>query len=409
MLHAQDNKLTTEDFGTKASVHVKQLCNFGVRIVGSKAEKKTIDYLVDQFRENEMNVRLDTIVYKNYKLENRSVFINGQKIRIRTAFINESFRDTLSIESKCVKLQNDNFDMNNLTDKIIFTSLPNYSIALSKYNPKTVIVMDENKLNALDINDSQHVKIKFVGKSISEWVKSYNIIATYNKKTPVDSSIIITAHWDSQNGVGANDNASGTAVLIELSNFFSKRLNDLKYNLVFVSTGLEEFGMLGSISYVFNNIENVERCILNLNIDGIASTKPNIEISHLNYKNSQSDTLQDILIFKKISSNGILMITREEIYSNRIFNKYQTERIRNTFKNSITELGVEYENAACCAGVDTRSFNYMGIPYINLGSINPESDNEVVNTPRDVYDESFIKNINLNGKIASKILLDMNK
>jgi hypothetical protein len=103
------------------------------------------------------------------------------------------------------------------------------------------------------------------------------------------------------------------------------------------------------------------------------------------------------------------MTTREEIYFNRIFNKYQTERIRNTFKNSITELGIEYEDAACCAGVDTRSFNYMGIPYINLGSINPESDNEIVNTPRDVYDESFIKNINLNGKIASKILLDMNK
>ena len=74
---------------------------------------------------------------------------------------------------------------------------------------------------------------------------------------------------------------------------------------------------------MFNNIENVVRCILNLNIDGIASTKPNIEISHLDYKNSQSDTLQDILIFKKISSNGKLMTTREEIYLNRIFNKYQ--------------------------------------------------------------------------------------
>jgi hypothetical protein len=98
-----------------------------------------------------------------------------------------------------------------------------------------------------------------------------------------------------------------------------------------------------------------------------------------------------------------------EIYFNRIFIKNQTERIRNTFKNSMTELGIEYQEAGCCAGVDTRSFNYLGIPYINLGSINPESDNKVVNTPRDVYNESFIENINLNGKIASKILLDMNK
>lgn len=409
ILQAQNDQLTSDDFGKNASVHVKQLCDFGVRIVGSEAEKRTIDYLIDQFNEYNMDVIIDTIVYKDYKLENRSIFLNGNKIPIRTAYINKPFIDTLLLESKCVKILNDNFDINKLYNRIIFTSTPNHSIVLSKYNPKAVIVMDKNKLEALDIKDSQNVTVKFVGESKSKWTKSYNIVATYKQKMPVDSSIIITAHWDSQNGVGANDNASGTAGLIELSNFFSKRLNDLKYNLVFVATGLEEFGLLGSISYVFNHIESVDKCILNFNIDGIALNKPYIEVSHTNYNNSQSDTLQYMLIFKKISSKGILMTSWWEIYFNRIFNKSQTERLRNTFKNSMTELGIEYKEAGCCAGVDARSFNYMGIPYINLGSINPESDDEVVNTPRDVYNESFIENINLNGKIASKIILDMNK
>ena len=409
VLNAQNNQLTMDDFGEKASVHVKKLCDFGVRIVGSDAEKNTVDYLVEKFKENGMDVSLDTIMYKDYKLENRSVFLNGKKIPIITAFINNLVEDTISIVSKFIILKNENIDINNLTDKIIFTSVRNHSIALSKYYPKAVIVMDRHKLETLNFKDKQNVTVKFVGESKSKWTKSYNIVATYKEKMPVDSSIILTAHWDSHKGVGADDNASGTAGLIELSKFFSKRLNDLKYNLVFVATGLEEFGMLGSISYVFNHIENVERCILNLNIDGIASNMPTIEASHVNYNNSQSDTLQNILVFEKTSSKGILMTTREEIYFNRICNKSQTEHLRNTLKNSMTELGIEYKDAPCCAGVDARSFNYMGIPYIHLSSANPDSEDDLANTPQDVFNDSFVKNINKNGRIASKILIDLNK
>jgi hypothetical protein len=409
MLHAQNDQLTPSDFGAKASAHVKKLCDFGVRIAGSDAEKNTVVYLVEKFKENGMDVSLDTIIYKDYTLENRSVFLNGKKIPIKSAFINKPFENIISVESRCMILQNDYFDINNVTDKIIFSLVSNHSIALSKYNPKAVIVMDKNNLEALDIKDEQNVTVKFVGASKSKWTKSYNIIATYKKKMPVDSSIILTAHWDSQNGVGADDNASGTACLIELSNFFSKRLNDLKYNLVFVATGLEEFGMLGSISYVFNNIESVDKCILNFNIDGIALDMPRIEVSHINYNNSQSDTIQDILVFEKKSPKGILMTTREEIYFNRICNTSQTERLSNTFKNSMTELGIEYKEAGCCAGVDARSFNYIGIPYINFGSSNSESNDHVVNTPQDVFNESFVENINNNGRIASKILIDINE
>ena len=103
------------------------------------------------------------------------------------------------------------------------------------------------------------------------------------------------------------------------------------------------------------------------------------------------------------------MTTREEIYFNRICNKSQTEHLRNTLKNSMTELGIEYTDAPCCAGVDARSFNYMGIPYIHLSSANPDSEDDLANTPQDVFNDSFVKNINKNGRIASKILIDMNK
>ena len=408
ILHAQNEQLTSDNFGESAVVHVKQLCDFGIRIAGSEAEKKTIDYLTGKFKGYDMNVRIDTIIYKEYKIENRSVFLNECKIPFQSAYVSKPITDTLLVKSSCIKIPDNDFDVNILSGKIIITSIPSHSVLLSKYNPAAVIAVEKKILDTLNTYDSQPVEIKFVGKSKSEWVRSYNIIATYKKKMPVDSSIVVTAHWDSHKGVGADDNASGTAGLIELSKHFSNRLDDIKYNLVFVATGLEEFGMLGSISYVFNNAEYIDKCLLNLNLDRIASAKPYIEISRINSANAQIDTIQDILLFKN-TSGGILMITREQVYFNRIFDKIQTERIKNKFENSMVRLGIEYTDASCCSGVDSRSFNYIGIPYIHLSSSNPDSGDDHANTPQDVFNESFAKNINLSGGIASKILLDMNE
>ena len=87
-------------------------------------------------------------------------------------------------------------------------------------------------------------------------------------------SIIISAHYDHLGMMGkaifpgANDNASGVAMLLSLANYFSDK--SPKYNLVFIAFGAEEAGILGSKYYVENPLFPLDdiKFVLNLDIMG---------------------------------------------------------------------------------------------------------------------------------------------
>ncbi len=401
------NELTPDDFGMKASIHVKQLCEFGERSAGSEAEKKTIDYLIKEFKLNGMNVNVDTLRYIFYHLSNRAFYINNSKIPIKAGFIDHPVSDTFKFESYCMKLINSD-NMDELCNKVVFTSTSIKSIILKKYKPKAILVIDPNVLDTLRINEREKLTLTFPGHLESEWIKSYNVIATYKHDLPVDSIIAITAHWDSKNGVGAGDNASGTGALIELSKFFSTRLADLKYNLTFIATGAEESGLIGSVSYVLNHTGLLDKCLLNLNIDDISYVKPYIETSNIGQNRSKADTSQILTLISHRGSQGNLFTSLLEICGNHQENNNSAMWLRHKFTNSMSSSGYGYHDAGCCSGVDSRAFDYMNIPYISISSFDPESEEDNANTPNDVYNDSFIENINMNGKIASKILLDIN-
>jgi Zn-dependent M28 family amino/carboxypeptidase len=70
---------------------------------------------------------------------------------------------------------------------------------------------------------------------------------------------------------GAQDNASGTATVLDLASYFSKSENKPPYSLVFVSFGAEEIGMLGSNYYVDNPLFPLDEISLVINLDLVGS------------------------------------------------------------------------------------------------------------------------------------------
>lgn len=65
--------------------------------------------------------------------------------------------------------------------------------------------------------------------------------------------LVISAHYDHLGHMGpdamfpgANDNASGTAMMLSLAEFFAQKQNKPKYNLLFVAFAGEEAGLVGS-------------------------------------------------------------------------------------------------------------------------------------------------------------------
>lgn len=84
-----------------------------------------------------------------------------------------------------------------------------------------------------------------------------NVAAMVKGTANPDSVIVFTAHYDHLGGMGnktyfpgANDNASGVAMLLDLAKHYAK--NPPKYSIVFIAFAAEEIGLLGSKYFTEN-------------------------------------------------------------------------------------------------------------------------------------------------------------
>ena len=75
---------------------------------------------------------------------------------------------------------------------------------------------------------------------------------------------------------GAQDNASGVAVLLELARHLSRL--DLPFRLRFVFFGAEELGLLGSRAYLEQHHEDLQRCRLLFNLDSVGGKEIYIDM-----------------------------------------------------------------------------------------------------------------------------------
>ena len=152
-------------------------------------------------------------------------------------------------------------------------------------------------------------------------VLTYNIIATLpgTDDKLKDEYIVIGGHYDSVSNKldkihnGADDNASGTSMVLELFEKFAAS-NTHKRTLVFMAFGGEELGLLGSKHFVNNPTINLQQVQLMINLDMVGRLD--------NEKNLQlGGTLTAIDLDKKL-----------EPFLNQVENRWQNNL-------NITELG----------------------------------------------------------------------
>jgi hypothetical protein len=126
-----------------------------------------------------------------------------------------------------------------LTEKNLVASLSDYRQDLPIF---------EVKANSFDMKAKKaiwQVKSDFKHKHIAN-----NIIGYVKGTAQPDSFLVFTAHYDHVGRMGnvyfpgANDNASGTALLLELAQYYAQ--NPAKYSVVFMAFAAEEAGLLGS-------------------------------------------------------------------------------------------------------------------------------------------------------------------
>jgi Zn-dependent M28 family amino/carboxypeptidase len=75
---------------------------------------------------------------------------------------------------------------------------------------------------------------------------------------------------------GANDNASGTSMLVTLAKYFKEHPSE--YNLIFIAFAGEEAGLLGSKYYVEHPVKPLDRIHFLLNLDIMGSGEEGITV-----------------------------------------------------------------------------------------------------------------------------------
>ena len=120
-------------------------------------------------------------------------------------------------------------------------------------------------------------------------VPAYNVVGVLEGSDPVlkNENIVIGAHYDhlGRGGSGslaphsgeihhgADDNASGTAGMLELARVFSAQRPRLKRTLIFIAFGGEEEGLLGSNYYVDHPPMPLANTVAMINMDMIGRMK----------------------------------------------------------------------------------------------------------------------------------------
>jgi len=91
---------------------------------------------------------------------------------------------------------------------------------------------------------------------------------------------------------GADDNASGTAALIEIAEAFTKLATPPKRSILFLAVTAEEKGLLGAKYYAENPLYPLNKTLANINMDGVNQWGRTKDITMVGDDNS---TLIDLL------------------------------------------------------------------------------------------------------------------
>ena len=129
--------------------------------------------------------------------------------------------------------------------------------------------------------------------------RSRNVVAYLPAKRRSKRTIVYTAHYDHLGRMGAdtyfpgaNDNASGTAMLISMAKYFKENPQD--YNVLFIAFAGEEAGLLGSKYFVENPLYKLKKISFLLNLDIMGSGEEGVTVVNATLFEKEFNLLKEI-------------------------------------------------------------------------------------------------------------------
>ncbi len=148
---------------------------------------------------------------------------------------------------------------------------------------------------------AKEIEINITNEFFSEY-KTQNVVGYIKGQT--DSFFVYTAHYDHIGRMGkdtyfpgAHDNASGTAMLLDIARHFKSLKKKPKHSIVFIFFSGEEIGLLGSRFFTENPFFDLNKINFLLNMDLVGSGEDGIQIVNSTVFKTEYN------IMKKINDN----------------------------------------------------------------------------------------------------------
>jgi aminopeptidase YwaD len=278
------------------------------RVAGTEAEHNAIQYVKEQFESYGYETELQEFTFYGYTAPHTvELTVDGYSDEIKPKSFTYGMDGTASGELVYAGLgQTGDFDGKDVTGKIaliergaisfadkvlnaaangaagviIFNNAPGdlngtFGGPNDAYIPAVAINQDAGKALVDKLNNGEALTASINIEGAEGGMRtSYNVIATKaptNKNKAEDGILALGAHHDSVPGApGANDDASGTAMTLELA----RVMKDLPTNkeMRFITFGAEELGLIGSRYYVSQlSEEEKDRFVGYFNMDMVGS------------------------------------------------------------------------------------------------------------------------------------------
>ncbi len=177
-----------------------------------------------------------------------------------------------------------------LEEKKLTWSVAQYHFAIP------VIAMLKNKLPPTAHLIRFNYKAVFIEKHTAQ-----NIVAMIKGQVYPDSFIVFSAHYDHLGRMGrktyfpgANDNASGTAMLLNLAKHYSMEASKPKYSLLFIAFAGEEAGLVGSKYFTEHPLMDLKKIKFLINLDLLGTGDEGMMVVNATEHKNEFDLLKKI-------------------------------------------------------------------------------------------------------------------
>ncbi len=257
-------------FGHRAKAHVAALAALGPRPAGTAADRKAEAYIARQMRRAGLEVSVETFEFDSFRLSGVELVATGTSNEVEHVIF-DPYQGPLEVTGAplfvlAANVRPTDVFLQSTQGRILIAGPQLTPHRLAFHGPKAAVIVSQQTFDRLRALAPSEVTLRVRGNL--ERVRTSNIVGKSGRDGAPFTMFV--AHRDStETAPGADDNASGVAVLLELGRAWNRARATRPVR--FVALAAEEVGLVGAKAYIARHRDELKGCALVFNMDSIGA------------------------------------------------------------------------------------------------------------------------------------------